>query len=218
MIHLTKLDEPKILKDNKHDWTNQYVQLLNLNQKPPEDLKYKYRDSSIKNQILKETHNKCAYCESIVSHVCPGDIEHILPKNKDARPDLYVEWTNLTLACEQCNRPRKKTYYNPVDPLINPYVDNPEDHLMSAGPMIFNKPGDRKGYVTYTILELNRSGLFERRVERINAIKSLTEKWACEENLIIKKLLEDELKKEAAPDKEYSFVVKEYLKNIGITI
>lgn len=218
MIRLTKLDEPKILKDNKHTWTSQYIQLVNNNQKVPDDLKYKYREHSIKEQIVKETHGKCAYCESKVSHVCPGDIEHILPKHGGARPDLYVEWTNLTLACEECNRPRKKTYYNPADPLINPYEDNPEQHLISAGPMIFNKPGDRKGHVTYTILELNRSGLFERRVERLNSLKCLADKWGCEQNQTIKDILEKELKKEAAPDKEYSFVIKKFLTSIGIAV
>ncbi len=218
MIHLTKLSEPQILKDNKQIWTSQYVQLVSNGQKVPDDLKYKYRERSIKEQIVKETYNKCAYCESKVSHVCPGDIEHILPKNKDARPDLYVEWTNLTLACEECNRPRKKTYFNPDDPLINPYQDNPEDHLISAGPIIFNKPGDRKGYVTSTILELNRSGLFERRLERLKSVKSLADKWGCEENQNIKEVLENELKKEVTADKEYSFMIKEYLTSIGIDI
>lgn len=218
MIYLTKLDEPKILKDNKQIWTDQYTQLITSDQKVPDDLKYKYRERSIKEQIVKETHNKCAYCESKISHVCPGDVEHILPKNKDARPDLYVEWTNLTLACEECNRPRKKTYYNPADPLINPYIDNPEVHLLPAGPMILNMPGNRKGYVTSMILELNRSELFERRVERLNSVKSLADRWGCEHNQVVKEVLENQLRKEAAPDKEYSFIVKGYLTSIGIAV
>ena len=37
---------------------------------------------------IDETHGKCAYCESKIKHIDYGDIEHILPKNKNARPDL----------------------------------------------------------------------------------------------------------------------------------
>ena len=59
-----------------------------------------------------------------------GDIEHILPKCKDARPDLYVEWSNLTLACEVCNRVNKRDYYNPNIPLVNPYEDNPNEFFI----------------------------------------------------------------------------------------
>lgn len=218
MIRLTKLDEPQILKDNKHDWTNQYLQLLNNDQDIPNNLKYRYRDPEIKEQIVRETHNKCAYCESKITHVCPGDVEHILPKTKNARPDLYVEWTNLTLACEECNRPRKRAYYNPADPLINPYVDNPENHLMAVGPLIYHKPGDRKGEVTEQILELNRSSLFERRVDRIKNLRNLADKWAGETNVTLKAIFENELRAEAATDKEYSFIVKGYLKSIGIAV
>lgn len=218
MIKLTKLDEPQILKDNKKVWTSQYIEFVKSGKKISDDLRYRYRERSIKEQIIRETHNKCAYCESKVSHVCPGDVEHILPKHKDARPDLYVEWTNLTLSCEECNRPRKREYFNPSDPLVNPYEDNPDDHFIPVGPMIFNKPGDRKGYITNIILELNRSGLLERRIERLNSVKSLADRWGCEQNQTVKEVIEIELKKEATPEKEYSFVVKGFLKSIGIAV
>lgn len=218
MIKLNKLEEPQLLKDNKQSWTSQYLSLLSTGKPVPVSLKYKYREPSIKEQIVKETNGKCAYCESVVSHVCPGDIEHILPKNKEARPDLYVEWSNLTLSCEECNRTRKSTYYDPSDPLVNPYDDNPDDYLLPIGPMVMNIPGNRKGYITYTILELNRSGLFERRVDKLYSIKSLADMWGVERNPVVKDVLESELKKEASPDNEYSFIVKGYLKSIGITI
>lgn len=216
MIRLAKLEEPQLLKDNKDDWTRRYVQLVNKGEPVPNSLKYKYREKEIKEQIILETHNKCAYCESKIGHVCTGDVEHIIPKSK--RPDLYVEWTNLTLACEECNRTGKKDYYDPNDPLINPYIDNPDNHLIAAGPLILNIPGDRKGYITKNVLDLNRSGLIERRVERIRALTNLAEMWAKETNGCVKSLLETQLKKEAEPDKEYSFIVKKYLQNIGINI
>lgn len=218
MIKLSKLNEPQILIDNKQAWTSEYLQLLGSSSDIPYSVKYRYRNPEIKEQIVKETHNKCAYCESKLSHVCPGDVEHILPKAKDARPDLYVEWTNLTLSCEECNRTRKKDYYNPDDPLLNPYVDNPEEHLLAEGPLIIHRPNDRKGEITEKVLEINRTELLERRIDRIKNLVNLADKWKAETNVTLKKIFEKELKKEADPDKEYSFIVKGYLNSIGIVV
>lgn len=218
MIKLTKIEEPDILKENALKWTVEYLDCITNDIKPTSTIKYRYRDKSIKEQILKETHGKCVYCESKISHVCPGDIEHILPKNKDARPDLYVKWDNLTLACEVCNRDYKKDYFNEQDPLINPYEDNPEEHLIAGGPFLYNMPGDRKGYITIKILGLNRTTLIERRKERIESISSLLEKWISEQNPYIKSILKEQIIKEASSDSEYSFIIKSHLKSLGIVI
>ena len=72
MIKLTKIEEPDILKENSSKWTDEYLDCIKKNIKPTPTIKYRYRDKSIKEQILKETHGKCAYCESKISHVCPG--------------------------------------------------------------------------------------------------------------------------------------------------
>lgn len=218
MIKLYKLEEPEILKNNKDTWTKEYLDCIKNDEKPSETIKSRYRNEEIKKKILIETNDKCAYCESKVGHVCPGDIEHILPKNKNARPELYVSWENLTLACEECNRKGKKTYYDVNDPLVNPYEDDPELFFMGAGPFIYHKPGSRKGEITEKILKLNRTQLWERRKERLEYIKPLLDKWANEKNVAIKSILEDEIIKEASDDKEYSFVVKCYLRQVGIAV
>ena len=211
MIKLYKLEEPQLLKDNKQSWTSEYIKLKSSNASVPDNLKFKYRHPMIKSQIKKETHDKCAYCESKVSHVCPGDVEHILPKKHCQ--DLIFEWRNLTLSCEQCNRTRKNDYYNPQEPLINPYVDNPAEHLMALGPMIFHRPGDKKGELTEKIIELNRKELIERRKERLESLINLADKWANESNIVLKEILKKQLLKEAEEDKEYSFIVKQFLEN-----
>lgn len=125
MRKIRKLKKPQILVINATKWTQEYCSCLSAGQKPSDKIATRYQDSTIKATLEQETHEKCVYCESKIKHISYGDIEHILPKNKDARPDLYVEWDNLTLACEQCNRSGKRMYYNPQLPLINPYVDNP---------------------------------------------------------------------------------------------
>lgn len=112
MIKINKDTKPKILEDNAKQWTDEYLTALKQSTPVPPHIKYRYQHNDIKDALEKETHGKCAYCESKIKHVAFGDIEHILPKNKNACPELYVEWTNLTLACEVCNRTNKKDYYN----------------------------------------------------------------------------------------------------------
>ncbi|MFD4819519.1 HNH endonuclease [Peribacillus butanolivorans] len=215
MIKLEKKDEPEVLVSNKNVWTNEYLSLLNAGSEISATVKGRYRHKDIKAQIFKETNNKCAYCESIVSHVCPGDIEHILPKKK--RPEMIFEWSNLTLSCEECNRPRKRDYYNPKDPLLNPYIDNPEEHLKAIGPLIDTRDGSRKGDITTRMLGLNeRKELLDRRIDRLKKIFLLKSLWEKESNPDLKEAYKEDLLKEADPEKEYRMIVKQYLLDIGL--
>ena len=213
MIKLTKLAEPEILTSKKTEWTRQYVELLTIEQPIPESLKHRYRDPQIKQRIKDETHDKCIYCESKVTHVYPGDVEHIIPKSK--KPELIFEWSNLTFACQECNR-NKSDYYEPSLQLINPYSDEPKEHLKFVGPMIFHTPGSERGRLTRKVLELNRTPLIERRVERLENITNLMELYRnCDEGPGKEALL-IELKREAFEDKEYSYMIETFLQQSDI--
>jgi hypothetical protein len=65
--------------------------------------------------LVAAQHEKCAFCEAKIRHTQPGDVEHFRPQaatrqSKDAplrKPGYYwlaYEWTNLLLACAECNR------------------------------------------------------------------------------------------------------------------
>ena len=124
MRKIKKTPKPQVLIDHAKEWTTEYCACLNAGNKPSDTVANRYNHPEIKTALGKETHEKCAYCESKIKHISYGDIEHILPKNRDARPDLYVEWANLTLSCEQCNRSGKRTYYNPKLSLATVYKGN----------------------------------------------------------------------------------------------
>lgn len=218
MRKIRKLKKPQILVINATKWTQEYCSCLSAGQKPSDKIATRYQDSTIKTTLEQETHEKCVHCESKIKHISYGDIEHILPKNKDARPDLYVEWDNLTLACEQCNRSGKRVYYNPQLPLINPYVDNPENHFNDIGPLIMPIPGDDRAYVTRNVLKLNRAPLVERRTERIISVEALLNSWTKEQNAIVKDILEQQLHNEYAEEKEFSSTIKSYLKANGFPV
>lgn len=132
-------------------------------------------------------------------------------KNKDARPELYVDWNNLTLACEICNRTCKKDYYDPNVPLVNPYIDDPNDFFLFLGTIISSKNNNSRGFVTEKTLALNRSDLVVRRNERLQSISNLFVLWEQTQDPALKNTLANELLKECAQDKEYSAFVKHFL-------
>lgn len=218
MIKICKAPKPQVLIDNAAKWTKEYRDCLKADKEPSNEVKYRYNHPKIKQALEKETHGKCAYCESKIKQVAYGDIEHILPKNKNACPELYVEWNNLTLACEQCNRAGKGTYYDPNLALVNPYTDTPDDYLRDFGPLIMPLLGNDRGIATEKVVKLNRGALVERRTERIASIETLLQSWAKETNPTLKKLLEDELHNEYSKEKEYSSTVKSFLNQNGFPV
>ena len=64
---------------------------------------YKHPDNKI--ALKNSTFGKCMYCESKITHIDYGDIEHIKPKSK--YPTLKFTWSNLGFACTVCNRTYK---------------------------------------------------------------------------------------------------------------
>jgi hypothetical protein len=74
--------------------------------------------------LLRLSHQKCAYCECIITASQPGDVEHYRPKGRIRDEDgkivkteagsdhpgywwLAYRWDNLLPACIDCNRRRK---------------------------------------------------------------------------------------------------------------
>ncbi len=168
MIKLQKLAEPQILIDNGAEWTRKHLENIANGIESTSYLKSRYNHSQIKDQIVQETSEKCAYCESKLRHVHHGDIEHIFPKSLDE--SKRFEWNNLTLACEICNQNKSN-----LDPMMNsildPYIDDPESSLFFCGPLAVGQ--DTKGMSTETIIGLNRTELMEQRKERLEKIISI---------------------------------------------
>ena len=76
-----------------------------------------YKLESVRAALMDTFKGKCAYCESIIGHISPEDIEHFRPKGKVQRNDgsekdsgywwLAARWENLLTSCIMCNRPNK---------------------------------------------------------------------------------------------------------------
>jgi len=95
-----------------------------------------YADKTVKEALIKAQHDKCFLCESKITHIDYGDVEHFRPKKafqqnakeKLIRPGYYwlaYDWKNLFLACKICNQRHKKNLF----PLANPEARKEVSHL-----------------------------------------------------------------------------------------
>lgn len=182
----------------------------------PTALQGNYKHPINKAALIAASFDKCMYCESKISHVYFGDVEHIKPKGKFS--ELEFDWDNLGYVCARCNSV-KKDKYNASNPIINPYNENPEDHIIALGAVIAVKNNSGKGKVTIqesTGVHLNRPGLIERRLEKMKNIEMIIDICSHLEESNYKISILNELKKEGDINKEYSLCVKYLLKANGI--
>jgi uncharacterized protein (TIGR02646 family) len=180
--------------------------------KPTKNNLKKYRHPQIKQALMEETSGKCIYCESKLGHNCSGDVEHKIPVAHF--PALRFEWSNLTIACEECNR-RKSDYYKPDSMFLDPYSDDVESRLKHLGPVVLNIPGDYQAEVTLRVLELNslakRRHLIGRKFEKLEEIRNLVERIVSAPTIEIKEFLIIDLFERCEIDAEYSGMVKSYV-------
>jgi uncharacterized protein (TIGR02646 family) len=176
---------------------------------PPNSIRNCYRHIDVKTSIVRDTAGKCAYCESKITHVYWGDVEHIKPK--DRFPEQSLDYDNLTLACAICNN-NKSDYYNEDAPILHPYVDNPEEHVIGLGSLLWHRNGSCSGQRTIDLLELNREALLERRLECLQRLSALADRYVREPNGPIKSLLKTQLRNEVVNSSEFALVARSFLR------
>lgn len=174
MIAVQRTDSPKILKRKSAEWTKN---LLSANTKEQHDkAQTKYRHKEIKETLCAMFHGKCAYCESKITYVDYGHIEHYHPKRKF--PELAFEWSNMLLACGVCNGSGRKGEHFPEEdqngPLVNPCDEDPSQHFS-----FYYEPACRiasvygrtpRGETTEKIIGLNRNELLIHRSRQITRL------------------------------------------------
>ena len=209
MIKLTKIQKPQVLIDNEAAWTATLLAIPLEDKQARRTATARYNHADIKLALLQETNEKCAYCESKLRHVTYGDIEHVSPKSGE--PNKTFEWSNLTVACDICNTKKSDVAYGLI---IDPFIDEPSEHIRFYGSIVLALPGNEKGEVTDSILVLNRRELLERRTEKITYIRdslSNIAKTRKPENRAILQADFDE--KELSRDNEYSAMINAYVES-----
>ena len=130
-------------------------------------------------------YGKCVYCESKITIVTYGAIEHFFPKS--VYPELTFDWENLMLSCDRCNDANHKGTKFPLDSQGNPLLINPTDGTdpdiylefiwddVSGLASIYGR--DQRGETVVNIFDLNgmrgRKELIEHRSQYIKRLFAL---------------------------------------------
>lgn len=208
MITLEKGMEPPTLAANGAAWEAHLTAIEAGGGTPTQADLNRYNQPDIKEALLAETREKCAYCESKFRHVAPGDIEHIVPKR--AGPQWRYRWENLTVACSNCN-----TYKGVREDLVDPYVDNPEQLFEIVGPMILGVHTSEMAQATETVLRLNRPELIDKRVERIkNLHRMFCHAQTMNNPAYREAVLADLRDRETEIDQEYTAVSRAFVRGL----
>lgn len=208
MIALGRLELDEEIASALEEKSAQLLQLLDEGAEIPAAVLDAYRAPGIKEHLIAESHGKCVYCESKITHVYWGDVEHIKPKASFPRERLIIE--NLCLACARCNN-AKSDFWNAATPLLNPYEDNPAESLMAFGSWIARRPGRERARVTIDRLQLNRMDLVERRHERWLLLQPLVDQYVQTPEGPVREVIRVELLNQASDDNEYALVIRAYL-------
>jgi uncharacterized protein (TIGR02646 family) len=141
----------------------------------------KYRHREVKAALVALFHGKCAFCESKITHVDYGHIEHYRPKSRF--PEETFAWDNLLLACGVCNGAEHKgdRFPGPEEggPLLNPCGDDPDKHLRfkfdPAARLASVYGKTKRGRTTEQVLGLNRLALREHRSKEVAKLAVLAQ-------------------------------------------
>lgn len=157
-----------------------------------------YGHKDVKSVLITAQHDKCVFCESKVTHIAYGDVEHFRPKagyrqqrsDDLGRPGYYwlaYEWDNLFFACQLCNQRYKRNLFPLSDPagraldhkhdiededplFIDPATTDPEEHISFRAEIAFPVDGSPLGHATLDSIGLNREELVEVRLDWIQKL------------------------------------------------
>lgn len=161
MKHIDRLDVPKILAKNQKKWEEAYRKKLATNPKArPDSSKYAHKD--IRGQLMTMSYGKCFYCEGPLKDK-PKEVDHYIEVNCDT--GKAYEWSNLYLACLNCND--KIDHISiPVTDALDPCSDSDEtirENITFNNEIIQPVPGSPKGLTTIKKFRLNSELLDNKR-------------------------------------------------------
>lgn len=169
----------------------------------------------IKDALLNMSHSKCAYSEVKLNERSSFmEVEHF--KNKNQYPDDVVKWGNLLPACKFCND-KKDDWDVVADPIVNPVVDTPKDHLYIQAFRYYGR--DKMGENTIKAVGINNRNQFEKirseiAFEKADSVEKILDNLAAADtnrkrhNAVIdtKQLLQ-----ECGPENEFSSVISTFI-------
>jgi uncharacterized protein (TIGR02646 family) len=160
-----------------------------------------YGHPSVRDALKRAQHDKCALCESKITHVQYGDVEHFRPKagyrqepdDPLVRPGYYwlaYDWSNLLFCCQLCNQRFKGNHFPLADParrakshrddvsqeeplLINPATEDPAAFLEFRENVIRAIGDNPRGDATIKVFGLDCGELDGHRLRRFSWFRHL---------------------------------------------
>lgn len=176
MRHIERLPEPDILHEKHDEWQRKYEEKLQKHPSARPDHS-KYAHPAIAGTLQCMSHGKCFYCETRLSGAYK-EIDHHIEVFID--PSKAYDWTNLYLACDNCNN-KLNHYTIPVSEALNPCRNSDEEiqqALTFDGEMIGSMPNSQLGLKTIqkykldtALLDLRRSRHLRFLCETVDKIK-----------------------------------------------
>lgn len=168
----------------------------------------------VKPNLMELFHGKCAYCESQISHLDFGDVQHLRPKGSVQENSIHsgyywlaYEWENLLLLCSICGANKRNKFpliveadraFGPNDPLekeqpllLDPCHDDPTQHLHFATDSGLIEPLTDRGEATVELVGLNRAALVAERARRIQSLRRELRSAASLSDLELAELLRE---------------------------
>lgn len=197
MIKLTKGPAPDWLHENRTEMTQKYLSA------PKGSKPSVWNRNDLKSALDRESWGKCMYCEVISADGAYPAIEHIRPREEF--PDLVLQWENLGWACTRCNTNKSSYWSDHKDlQLLNPYVDEPDDHIEHAGPLVVGRLDSQRGQNTVRRLKLNREVLFTEKAKRLQDMDARLQAWSNEPDGEKRSVREDDIRDLLTCEAEYS--------------
>ena len=215
MIHIKRPPMPEVLATNQAAWTAAYLEKRETDPKArPNSKQYAHRD--VVTRLESMSHGKCFYCECSLRET-KREVDHYLECAEN--PELAFEWSNLYLACWDCNHKKDANCSTPVSGCVDP-CDNardPADHLRFEEHFV--RMRDEIGEATIRKYKLGRGSLDYQRLLRLHVFHK--------ELLRIKTLMLAEnrpmhdseielLRSFALPDAPFSLMFRSYLPLLGL--
>lgn len=161
MREIKRLPEPQILIDKKQEWLDK---LLASGAKRPDSSKYAHIE--VKTQLNSMSFHKCFYCEMKLKGQ-PKEIDHHIEVSVDK--NLSFEWTNLYLACDNCNGKIPHSTIAITDTL-DPCIDSDDkikEHITFNKEYIEAKNNSPLGLRTIQKYRLEKELLDDRRRKQL---------------------------------------------------
>lgn len=213
MKKANRVSEPNILKNNKAKWTKNLLAEIKKQgsyTKVDSKFKNKYNQDEVKKSLKQMYHSKCCYCENNFVASSYGHIEHLKPKANSNFHHLSFEWDNLHWSCQICNM-KKGEKWDDDNPIIDPTVDEPQEHIeiSSITGKIVSK-SDR-GRTTIDHVGLNREELVEARKRIIYELNEIKQLVLSTESVVDDKLFRRLVENLVSDESAFSTLMRSYL-------